>query len=253
MPEMTIASVNGEWMNDWFTADAEAPDFKQQFSHDGEPSGDTDQAAGRLARLISALDADVVALMEAPSRAAELRLFIDRYLTDSGTARYRFLIGDSGGAQKLALLYKPGVADFELAPSIDIGEVVDPWMADVDGDAVLDEYSFTRTPLVTRATVNGVVLEVIVTHLKSNFINQGEKLWKKEVTRPDFVRAALKNRRRIATEAMRRRGYLDRRLAADPAAAIIVLGDLNWVFEVNRAWLVAGPPECLRSVTVGVG
>jgi hypothetical protein len=89
MPEVIIASVNGEWMNDWFTADAEAPGFKQQFSHDGEPSGDTDEAAGRLARLISALAADGVALMEAPSRAAELQLFIDRYLTDSGTARYR--------------------------------------------------------------------------------------------------------------------------------------------------------------------
>jgi predicted extracellular nuclease len=227
MPEISIASVNGEWMNNWFTADAEDPAFTPVFHEDGHAPGNTDEAATRLAGLITALDADVVALMEAPSREAELRLFIDRYLTDNGTGRYECVIGDSGGAQKLALLYKPDVALFALAPAVEIGEVVDPWLADVDGDAVLDEYRFTRTPLITRATIGGTVLEVIVTHLKSNFINQGKKLWQDPATRTDFVRAALKNRRRIATEAMRLRSYLNRRLTADPSAAIVVLGDLN--------------------------
>jgi hypothetical protein len=68
---------------------------------------------------------------------------------------------------------------------------------------------------------------VIVAHLKSNFINQGKELWANPATRTDFVRAALKNRRRIATEAMRLRTYIDWRLDADPTAAIVVLGDLN--------------------------
>jgi predicted extracellular nuclease len=226
MPEVTVASINGEWMNDWFTPDSEAPAFKPQFSRDGE-QGDTDQAAQRLAGLISALNADVVALMEAPSRAQELSLFLDRHLSNGGVAQYQFLLGDSGGAQKLALLYKPEVASFGLVPSTEITELLEPWLADVDGDAVLDEYHFTRTPLAARADIGGTALEVIVTHLKSNFINHGEELWTDPATRPDFIRAALKNRRRIATEAMHLRTYLETRLDADPATAITVLGDLN--------------------------
>jgi endonuclease/exonuclease/phosphatase family metal-dependent hydrolase len=71
-----------------------------------------------------------------------------------------------------------------------------------------------------------VRLEVIVAHLKSNFINQGQQ-WEDPARRLDFVKAALRNRRRIATEAMRIRQHLERRLDADANAAVVVLGDLN--------------------------
>lgn len=135
MAEMTIASVNGEWMNNWFTAEAEDPAFRPTFTIDGE-TGDTDETAGRLGALIAALDADVVALMEAPSRKAELELFIARYLSDNGDARYKCLLGDTGGAQKLGLLYRPDVAQFSLTLADNISEILDPWLADVDGDAV---------------------------------------------------------------------------------------------------------------------
>jgi endonuclease/exonuclease/phosphatase family metal-dependent hydrolase len=225
MTEITIASVNGEWMNNWFTGDDEAAEFGQTFFIDGE-RGDTAEAAGRLAALITSLDADIIALMEAPSRAGELELFVDKYLSDAG---YRFILGDSGGAQKLALLFRPNVAPFELAPGDDahIAELVTPWDADVDGDAVLGQYRFTRTPLVARASVGGIALELIVTHLKSNFINQGKERWQNPDSRLDFIKDSLKNRRRIATEAMHLRAYLDSRLAEQPDAAIVVLGDLN--------------------------
>ena len=68
---------------------------------------------------------------------------------------------------------------------------------------------------------------MVIAHLKSNFINQGQQQWDDPARRPDFVKAALRNRRRIATEAMRVRQHLKRRLDADPDAAIVVLGDLN--------------------------
>jgi len=66
-----------------------------------------------------------------------------------------------------------------------------------------------------------------VAHLKSNFINRGEALWNDPDRRLEFVRTALQNRRRIANEGMRIRQYLDVRLDAAPAAAIVVLGDFN--------------------------
>jgi endonuclease/exonuclease/phosphatase family metal-dependent hydrolase len=223
---LSVATVNGEWMNDWFTPDADPVDFKSQFSRDGEV-GDTDEAASRLAGLIEAINVDVVALVEAPSRPAELALFVDRYLTANGAPTYQFLLGDSGGSQKLALLFKPQAASFELIPSTDLPLLLEPWSADVDGDAVLDEYRFTRTPLACQAELAGVQLEVIVAHLKSNFINQGREQWQDPARRRDFIKAALRNRRRIATEAMRIRKHLEQRLDADRETAVVVLGDLN--------------------------
>ncbi|GAA3680939.1 hypothetical protein GCM10022224_051490 [Nonomuraea antimicrobica] len=174
MSNLKVATVNGEWMNDWFTPDAEPAAFTRTFSHDGSEDGEqgvTAEAAGRLAGLISAVDADVVALVEAPSRTAELRLFIDEYLTAGGRAVYDFVEGDSGGSQKLALLFKPDRVTVSLTPSSEASLLIDPWPADVDGDG--------------------------------------------------------RNRRRIANEAMRIRKAMEQRMTADPASALVVLGDLN--------------------------
>jgi hypothetical protein len=69
------------------------------------------------------------------------------------------LIGDSGGAQKLAVLYRPEVVAVDLTPSTEVNDLIQPWLADVDGDAVLDEYHFTRTPLVVRVTIDATGFE----------------------------------------------------------------------------------------------
>ena len=107
MADLRIATVNGEWMNDWFTADAEAGvAFKPPLIRDGE-AHDTAQAAGRLGAMIRAIDAEVIALVEAPSRLAELEVFVAEYLSENGTPRYACLLGDSGGSQKLGLLTNP--------------------------------------------------------------------------------------------------------------------------------------------------
>jgi len=228
MPTVTICSFNVEWMNDWFTADAEpVVAFKPAFERDGHTSN-TAQTASRTAGLIRAVDADILAVEEGPSRPAELSLFIQDYLSDNGQPLYEFFLSDSGAQQRVGLLYKPGSVDSaQLAPHSDITNLIDAWQADVDGDAVLDEYEFTRTPLVVDLTVGGRELQIIVMHTKSNFINKGESLWKNEATRQQYVVAALKNRRRISTEGMRVRTYLDARLAQDATSRIVVLGDLN--------------------------
>lgn len=222
MAQFEIATLNGEWMNDWFTPDsAEGVAWRPTFMRDGVEC-DTEQTAGLLAGLIADLDADIVALQEAPSRAAELALFLDTHLAD----RYRFLIGDSGSSQKLALLTKPTV-EAALVPPAELGDLIEPWLADVDGDAEVKEYRFTRDPLVCRLTLDGSPLMVVVGHLKSNFINRGEQMWRDPDRRIEFIRTALQNRRRIANEGMRMRQYLDARLDEDPDAAIVVLGDFN--------------------------
>src|SRR5438093_4525474 len=127
MTTATVAAFNGEWMNDWFTSDSEAAAFKPNFSRDGEVN-DTATTASRSAALIRAIDPTILAIEEAPSRPAELQLFIDDYLSDGGSPIYDFLLSDSGGAQKIALLFKPDAVDsVQLAPHADIAGMIDPW------------------------------------------------------------------------------------------------------------------------------
>jgi endonuclease/exonuclease/phosphatase family metal-dependent hydrolase len=226
VPTITLCSFNAEWMNDWFTPDAGPVGFRPTFTRDGHTS-DTQTTAGRTAALIRALDADVLALQEAPSRPAEVQLFVDAFLSDGGAPLYDFFLGDSGIAQKLALLYKPGTVSAALASHADITMLVGPFNADVDGDALLEEYSFTRTPLVVNLTLGGNTVQVIVLHTKSNFINNGQQLWENPATHQNYITVALKDRRRIAAEGTRVRRYVDTVLDAQPVAAVVVLGDLN--------------------------
>jgi hypothetical protein len=228
MPTVTICSLNVEWMNDWFTADADPVAFRPTFTRDGHTSTTSDVAT-RTAGLIRALGAAVLAIEEGPSRPAELALLIHDHLSDvNGQPLYEFFLSDSGAQQRVGLLYKPGSVDSaQLTPHSEITGLIDPWHADVDGDAVLDEYQFTRTPLVVDLTFGGRSLRVIVMHTKSNFINQGQQLWNDLATRQQYVISALKNRRRISTEGMRVRTFLDATLQNDSQANVIVLGDLN--------------------------
>jgi endonuclease/exonuclease/phosphatase family metal-dependent hydrolase len=228
MPSVLVCSFNVEWMNDWFTPDAEPQiDFRATFSRDDHVN-DTAATATRTAAVIRAVDPDLLAICEGPSRPGELQLFVDTYLSDNGQPRYEFFLSDSGAQQRVGLLYKPGSVDSaQLAPHDEIERLIDPWQSDVDGDAVLDEYHFTRTPLVLNLTIGGNPLQVIVMHTKSNFINGGRALWENPATRQNYVVSALTNRRRISAEGMRVRTYLDARLAQDVATPILVLGDLN--------------------------
>jgi endonuclease/exonuclease/phosphatase family metal-dependent hydrolase len=227
VPTMRICSFNCEFMNDWFTSDAAAPAFRPTFTRDGHTSN-TQQTAGRTAALIKAVDADILAIQEAPSRREEMALFIQTYLSDAGVARYQFFLGDSGGAQKLALLYKPGsVNSAQLAPHEEIAMLLDPWLSDVDGSGFLSEYRFTRQPLVVNLKLGGHDLQLIVAHTKSNFINQGKQMWDNPATHQNYIIEALKNRRRNSSEGMRLRKYIDAVLTNTPRADIVVLGDLN--------------------------
>ena len=226
MPTVQICSFNVEWMNDWFTPDADPNvQFRPTFKKDGHTS-DTAETATRTAAVIRAVDPDVLAIEEGPSRLAELELFVHDYLSDGGQPRYECFLSDTGMAQRVGLLYKPGSVDAaQLAPHSQIQGLIDEWEADVDGDAVPKLYHFTRNPLVVDLTIGGNPLQVIVMHTKSNFVQDGEGLWKKD--QHAYTIAALLNRRRNSSEGMRVREYLDSKLAQDGAAAILVCGDLN--------------------------
>jgi endonuclease/exonuclease/phosphatase family metal-dependent hydrolase len=223
VPTIRIASANIEWMNNWFTGDAEPVGWKAKNS-DGAGTFVPRAAADRAAEMLKQIDADIVAVEEAPSRAAEMKLFIDTCLTKNGKPLYDFILGDSGGQQKLAVLFRPELKA-TLTASTEVAPLMGEWQCDVDGDMRLEGYEFTRFPLLADVKLGTDTLRIIVLHTKSNFVNQGEKLWKTDPQ--EYVNAALKNRRRISTEGMRLRGYLDELVGRDLATRVIVLGDFN--------------------------
>lgn len=227
MPTIRLASANLEWMNDWFTNDSDPVAWKPTFSRDGQ-TNNTAKTAKRAAAMIKAIDPDLLAIQEGPSRPAELALFIEDYLADAGgTPLYNSILADSGGQQRVAFLSKPKFTA-NLAPHPSITNLIDPWEADVDGDLALEpDYQFTRNPLVVNVTLGSDSLQVIVAHTKSSFVNNGAALWNNPVKRQEYVVAALKARRRNSTEGMRIREYLDATLSTDPTANIVVVGDLN--------------------------
>lgn len=223
MATLRIASANLEWMNQWFTGDDQAVAWKPFHDGDGGRYVPRD-AAARAAGMIRDLNADLVGVEEAPSRPEELRLFIQDLLSDGGQPLYDFVMGDSGGAQKLALLFRPGL-QVTRTPSSQLAALLEEWECDVDGDMQLEPYQFTRTPLVADLRLGAELLRIVVLHTKSNFVNRGKELWEEKPQ--EYVNAALKSRRRISAEAMRLRGYLDGLVGGDPGAKIVVMGDFN--------------------------
>ena len=216
MPKLRVVSANLEWMNRWFTPDPQPPTWRQPYQSEGEWL-DPQEAAGRAARMLQAIDGDVIAIQEGPSRPAELQLFLEDHLPG-----YQPFLSASGGQQKLGVLVREGLGAAVAAPEPIFSS---PWSAAILGGPILAPYSFTRPPFVVDVTVAGRTLKIIALHLKSNFINNGQHLW--NTNREEYVVEALKDRRRISTEAMRVRRYLDTLVTADPQAKCLVLGDLN--------------------------
>lgn len=224
---MRLLNWNIEWMNDWFVGGSQVA-FRQ--SHPGRGITDVQDLAKRVAGVIDEIDPDALTVQEGPSDPREMRLFTDQFLLDpGGEPRFEVFGGFDGRAQKIYILVKRGglftearLANDEATQSLD-----EAWESDVDGDLQIEGYEFTRLPVVVDGQVSGEELRVVSLHTKSKYVHNGERLWNDLERRNEFVKAAMKNRRRISAEAMRVRRYLDQILTLNPQARVIVTGDFN--------------------------
>jgi len=225
---MKIASWNIEWMNRWFTSDQETAAWRES----SQISGVTDIAdlAQRVAGVITGMDPDVLMIQEGPSRYAEMKLFVDDYLggdytilgpSGNGQQKLYALIKDNGAVGQYGRAYATGTVDIEEPWSVDIDGVI------MDGQFSLEEYEFTRVPLMIDVSDGQRDVRIINVHFKSKYIHNGESLWNNVATRPAFIVSAVKTRRRISAEAMRLREYLNELLDDDGDRSIIVCGDFN--------------------------
>jgi hypothetical protein len=226
---MRIASWNIEWMNNWFVG------YNQvAFRSDHHSSGitDVDDLCRRVAGVIKSLDPDVLAVEEGPSDINEMRLFVDRYLADqSGIGIFDVFGGFDGSTQKIYMLVKKqGAFINAAAPNDSLTEgLEDSWETDVNGDFYLEDYKFTRRPLVVegKTAPNNNTMRIIALHTKSKYVQYGKSWWNNPDKKQDYVVKALENRRRISSEAMRLRMYLDDTLKQINDARVVVLGDFN--------------------------
>ena len=157
---MRVLNWNIEWMNDWFVGNGLV---QWRNSHTGIQN--VAALADRVAALIRGVDPDLVTIQEGPSDIREMELFVNDHLRDgAGQPLYRIFGGIDGGAQKIYALVKEngGLENAVLADDQVTLDLTDEWPSDVNGDAVLEPYDFTRDPLVldARITDTGRLYEV---------------------------------------------------------------------------------------------
>jgi len=224
--KMRYVQWNIEWFDYLFQSETHFLKSNKEAGVD-----DVDALCKKIAGVIPELDPEIIAIQEGPASLKRMELFISTYLNSSFTA---FGALDSGTQQVFLLVKKGGFATdveyYEPAHKF----LNFPWKFDVNGDTTLQEYKYTRVPLVIKAKVivDGETrsLFAVSMHTKSKFIPNGHKMWKsnKIEERQDFIRKSIKNRRRIAAECARLRKCLDETVYSkheDPL--VIVSGDIN--------------------------
>ena len=168
------------------------------------PGPSSDERCRELARVIRAIDADILALEEVESEAA-LAWFRDNYLADMG---YNHIASKDVGYYRgieQSLLSRFPISEVKTWPSADLTRVVRTgggWDEVPEG---MNEVSFQRSPLcATVTTPDGYELTLFIVHHKA-----GYNRWHREA------------------EALQIMKYVGEMNLRDPDRNIIVLGDFN--------------------------
>lgn len=224
---MRLATWNIEWMNKWFEGQNPSR-FIQNLPKNGIT--DIDDLCTRVANVIDDINSDVLTIQEGPSSKEEMNLFVDNYLSDTNGPKYHVFGGIDGSRQRIfTLVKKTGQLQNPILSQTDFDKLKEEWDADVDGRYELSKYHFPRTPLVVSGVLGntGKTIKIISLHAKSKYIHMGSTLWKNSETKECYIRLALKNRRRITTEARRTRIVMEEMLQNDQDGLIAVTGDFN--------------------------
>lgn len=223
-------------MNNWFVGNGLVA-LRSKY----EPQGgkgqidDVDSLCKRVASVISKIAPDILTVQEGPSDHREMSLFVKKYLNNvydvfgAGKGYVDNSPKLEGGSQKVYILAKKD-GEFKncVIPRDSITDALHKsWKSDIDGGLKPIEYGFTRSPVVVEGTCSGKTLRIMSLHTKSKYVHGQKEMWESENDRPEFIEKAMKNRRRIASEAMRARRYLNDIIKENPLALTVVTGDLN--------------------------
>lgn len=236
---LRIATYNVEWFSGLF-------DRRGRLLEDGEMSSrygvTRAEQLGALGIVFTAMDADLVMIIEAPDNNARRQTVP---MLEAFAARYdlrcnRALIGFSNDTQQeIALLYDPdrlsvdhapigGPPPFVIPSAISASESPAPtprfdshFRIDLDIDADLDDVTFSKPPLEVAVTFgSGARINLIGVHVKSKAPFGA--------TSPESAtRIAIENRRKQLAQCIWLRARVDEMLAVPDPIPLIVLGDFN--------------------------
>jgi hypothetical protein len=223
---------NIEWLDHMFAGPDDKPQIAATNAED--QINDVPALCKQIAALIKEVDADVLAIEEGPSSLAKMQLFVKVFLDDT----FHCFGGIDGAQQRVYILVKKtGKVQNARVHAASMEFLSKEWYFDVDGLFKLEPYKFTRTPLVVEAEIavegdptKKSPIFFMALHTKSKFIAKGKELWtsKNPNLQMDFIRKAVKNRRRIAAECARTRACIDKIIfSKHPNALILVAGDFN--------------------------
>lgn len=228
MRPLRLASYNVEWFNALFDDEGrlwndDAPSARYQISRARQTAA--------LARVLAALDADGIMIIEAPDTGhrRSTRRALEGFAAQFGLRARKAVIGfPSETEQEIAFLYDParltathapegppaGAQGAQGAPRFDTAR-----RSDLDGDGVEELIRFSKPPLELAVTTpEGRALRLIGVHAKS-------KAPHGQLTPAEFNRIAIANRRRQLAECLWLRARAEAHLVAGDA--LIVMGDFN--------------------------
>ncbi|WP_050603025.1 endonuclease/exonuclease/phosphatase family protein [Ruegeria sp. 6PALISEP08] len=221
---MRLATYNIEWFANLF-------DKNDALIVDGSWSGRHDvtkvQQVEAIAKVLTAMDADAVLIVEAPNTGKRqntvraLQAFAEAFDLRTTDAVMGFA---NDTHQELALLYDRSVVSTRHDPQGDIADGSAPrfdgeFRIDLDVDATEDIVRFSKPPLELALTTQaGKDIRLIGAHLKSKAPHGAE-------TRDEAIRISIANRRKQLAQAVWLARRVEGHLAQDES--VILLGDLN--------------------------
>lgn len=207
MPQHTVMSYNIENMRKLFSRNEVRPEHRER--------------AACIAETISSIAPSLLGVVEASDRMKDHVNFLATSCLDGLAFKVAMHRGreTSRGKQSLAIYYREPFAVIDIDRDYDFYE---SWIEDIDDDGIKEVCEFERRPLEVRFRVRGIEREllVILASFKSKGVFAVSDLH-------SYERLALANRKRLLAQGRKVRQRLDALLAADPEAAIVVMGDLN--------------------------
>jgi len=218
---MRLATYNIEWFANLF-------DRKDRLIVDDSWSGRHNvtkaQQAEAIAKVLTAVDADALLVVEAPNtgkRQSTVRA-LQHFAEAFDLRASRAIMGFANNThQELALLYDPDVLTARHAPqdAPNAPRFDHRFRIDLDVDATEDEVEFSKPPMELQVTTQaGSEFRFIGAHLKSKAPHGAG-------SRDEAIRISIANRRKQLAQAI----WLSRRVASHVSAKepVILMGDLN--------------------------
>jgi endonuclease/exonuclease/phosphatase family metal-dependent hydrolase len=226
MSTLKFVLWNMEWMNDLFGPNDQPAAFRPD---DARPahhkSATVRQRRDDLSGVLNELAPDVVVVVEGPNRTEELQLFFDEDVQGEWKTQVQ---PSKGQSQNLGIAVRIDQGKFRETPfkyhDTNNIEAFGSFVADVDDDAIDEEYKFERRPLYVEIyPEDGKAFHVLGIHLKSKGIFSAYE-WSK------WWQVADANRRKLLAQATQLRlRFLDPYLsdAQTKDIPLIVCGDVN--------------------------